>query len=53
MVIESRPADETATGDWSARFEFRSLEDIRALGRDTSEYLCAFAEALKDRLCSL
>ena len=47
MVISPRPADVPAsgfvTGDWMARFEVRSLDDIRALGRNSSEDDRAFA----------
>ena len=47
MVISPRPADAPAagfiTGDWMARFEARSLDDIRALGRDGPEDDRAFA----------
>ena len=47
MVISPRPADIPAagfiTGDWIARFETRSLDDIRALGRNSPEDDRAFA----------
>ena len=47
MVISPRPADVPAggfvTGDWIARFEARSLDDIRALGRNSPEDDRAFA----------
>jgi hypothetical protein len=47
MVISPRPADAPAagfvTGDWIARFEARSLDDIRALGRNSPEDDRAFA----------
>ena len=47
MVISPRPADVPAagfiTGDWIARFETRSLDDIRALGRNSPEDDRAFA----------
>ena len=47
MVIAPRPADVPAggfvTGDWIARFEARSLDDIRALGRNSREDDRAFA----------
>ena len=47
MVIAPRPADVPAagfvTGDWIARFEARSLDDIRALGRNSPEDDRAFA----------
>ena len=47
MVISPRPADAPTggfvTGDWTARFEARSLDDIRALGRNSPEDDRAFA----------
>ena len=47
MVLSPRPADMAAgsfvTGDWIARFEARSLDDIRALGRNSPEDDRAFA----------
>ena len=47
MVISPRPANAPAagfiTGDWIARFEARSLDDIRALGRNSPEDDRAFA----------
>jgi hypothetical protein len=47
MVISPRPADVPAdgfvSGDWIARFEARSLDDIRALGRNSPEDDRAFA----------
>lgn len=47
MVISPRPADIPAggfvTGDWIARFEQRSLDDIRALGRNSPADDRAFA----------
>jgi hypothetical protein len=47
MVISPRPADLPAggfvTGDWIARFEARSLDDIRALGRNSPADDRAFA----------
>ena len=47
MVIVPRPADVPAdgfiTGDWIARFEARSLDDIRALGRNSPDDDRAFA----------
>jgi hypothetical protein len=47
MIITPRPADQTpggfVTGDWIARFEARSLDDIRALGRNSVEDDRAFA----------
>ena len=51
MVISPRPADlppgEFVTGDWIARFETRSLDDIRALGRNSPEDDRAFAAAAR------
>jgi hypothetical protein len=47
MVIAPRPADVPVagfvTGNWIARFEARSLDDIRALGRNSPEDDRAFA----------
>jgi hypothetical protein len=47
MVIAPRPANIPATGfvtgDWIARFEARTLNDIRALGRNSPEDDRAFA----------
>ena len=47
MVITPRPANVPAagfvTGDWIARFEARSLDDVRALGRNSPEDDRAFA----------
>ena len=47
MVISPRPANVPAagfvTGDWIARFEARSLDDIKALGRNSPEDDRAFA----------
>ncbi len=47
MVISPRPANVPAagfiTGDWIARFETRSFDDIRALGRNSPEDDRAFA----------
>jgi hypothetical protein len=47
MVISPRPADVPAggfvTGDWITRFETRSLDDVRALGRNSPEDDRAFA----------
>jgi hypothetical protein len=47
MVVSPRPADVPAagfiTGDWIARFEARSLDDIRAFGRNSPEDDRAFA----------
>ena len=51
MVIEPRPADLPAggfdTGDWISRFEARSLDDLRALGRNSEEDDRAFAAAAR------
>ena len=51
MVISPRPADVPrggfVTGDWTARFEPRSLDDIRALGRNSPEDDRAFAAAAR------
>ena len=47
MVLAPRPADRPpggfVTGDWIARFEARSLDDIRALGRNSPADDRAFA----------
>ena len=47
MVISPRPTDVPpggfVSGDWIARFEARSLDDIRALGRNSPEDDRAFA----------
>ncbi len=47
MVISQRPANTPAegfiTGNWLSRFETRSLDDIRALGRNSPEDDRAFA----------
>lgn len=47
MVLSPRPADMPpggfVTGDWIARFEARSLDDIRALGRNSPADDRAFA----------
>ena len=47
MVISPRPASVPAadfvTGDWIARFEARSLDDVKALGRNSPEDDRAFA----------
>ena len=47
MIISPRPAATPqggfVTGDWTARFEARSLDDIRALGRNSPEDDRAFA----------
>ena len=51
MIISPRPADVPqagfVTGDWIARFEPRSLDDIRALGRNSPEDDRAFAAAAR------
>ncbi len=51
MVISPRPANVPAagfiTGDWIARFETRSLDDIHALGRNSPEDDRAFAAAAR------
>ncbi|WP_295444040.1 DUF3141 domain-containing protein [uncultured Thiodictyon sp.] len=51
MVIEPRPADLPqggfVTGDWITRFEVRSLDDLRALGRNSEEDDRAFAAAAR------
>ena len=51
MVISPRPAEVPVggfvTGDWIARFEARSLDDIRALGRNSPEDDRAFAAAAR------
>jgi hypothetical protein len=51
MVISPRPAEVPVggfvTGDWIARFEMRSLDDIRALGRNSPEDDRAFAAAAR------
>jgi len=47
MIISPRPADAPTggfvTGDWMTRFEARSLDDVRALGRNSPEDDRAFA----------
>ncbi len=47
MIISPRPVSVPrgglVTGDWIAWFEARSLDDIRALGRNTTEDDRAFA----------
>ena len=46
MVISPRPTDAPAgfvPGEWVARFEARSLDDVRALGRNSPEDDRAFA----------
>ena len=51
MLIEPRPAEMQAagfvTGDWTARFEPRMLDDLRAYGRNTPEDDRAFAAAAR------
>lgn len=51
MVIAPRPADVPAegfiTGNWIARFEPRTLDDIRALGRNSPDDDRAFAAAAR------
>ncbi len=51
IVISPRPAEVPVggfvTGDWIARFEARSLDDIRALGRNSPEDDRAFAAAAR------
>ncbi len=51
MVITPRPTNVPkagfVTGDWTARFEPRTLDDIRALGRNTPEDDRAFAAAAR------
>jgi hypothetical protein len=51
MVISPRPAGVPpggfVTGDWIVRFEARSLDDIRALGRNSPEDDRAFAAAAR------
>ena len=51
MVISPRPAEVPiggfVTGDWIARFEARSVDDIRALGRNSPEDDRAFAAAAR------
>ena len=51
MVISPRPADVPVggfvTGDWIARFEARSLDNIRALGRNSPADDRAFATAAR------
>lgn len=47
MLIDPRPVDVPAggfvTGDWTARFEPRTMDDLRALGRNSPEDDRAFA----------
>ena len=51
MVISPRPADLPlggfVTGDWISRFEARSLDDIRALGRNSEADDRAFAASVR------
>ena len=51
MVISPRPSEVPVggfvTGDWIARFEARSLDDIRALGRNSPDDDRAFASAAR------
>jgi hypothetical protein len=51
MVISPRPADMPAggfvTGDWLTRFEARSFDDLRALGRNSPADDRAFAAAAR------
>jgi hypothetical protein len=51
LVISPRPAEVApggfVSGDWVGRFEARSLDDIRALGRNTIEDDRAFATAAR------
>ena len=51
MLISPRPAEAQAgagmTGDWIARFEPRSLDDIRAVGRNSAADDRAFAAAAR------
>jgi hypothetical protein len=51
MLISPRPAEVPTggfvTGDWTARFEPRTLDDIRALGRNSAEDDRAFAAAAR------
>ena len=51
MVISPRPADAPrggfGAGDWVTRFEGRTLDDIRALGRNSEEDDRAFAAAAR------
>ena len=51
MIIAPRPADAPkagfVTGDWISRFETRSLDDLRALGRNSEEDDRAFAAAAR------
>ncbi len=51
LVISPRPADASpsgfVTGNWISRFEARTLDDIRALGRNSEEEDRAFAAAAR------
>ena len=51
MIISPRPADVPeggfVTGNWLARFEGRTLDDIRALGRNSEDDDRAFAAAAR------
>jgi hypothetical protein len=51
LVISPRPADARpsgfVTGKWMSRFEARTLDDIRALGRNSEEDDRAFAAAAR------
>ena len=51
MIITPRPADMAAgccvTGHWMSRFEARSLDDVRVLGRNSPEDDRAFAAVVK------
>ena len=57
MVITPRPANVAAagfiTGEWIARFEDRSLDDIRALGRNSPEDDRAFAAVARSSQINL
>jgi hypothetical protein len=57
MVVSPRPADVPpggfVTGDWIARFEARSVDDIRALGRNSPEDDRAFAAAARMSVLNL
>lgn len=57
IVLEPRPAEVQAvgfvTGEWTARFEPRTLDDIRALGRNSPEDDRAFATAAQLSECNL
>jgi len=51
MVVTARPAGSVAvdfaTGEWQARFEGRTMEDIRAVGRNSLQDDRAFAAVAK------